>query len=213
MANGNINRKKLKEQGVADDVIASLDPHDGGNITPTGEVLFLDEDCMKRREGHRMPFKNHPNGLGIKNWLMTSVLATTPKTWDRTLKVFMAIVSGASLTGKKGPVAELYKRVTQFSPVDKTYTHGNVLPLNISVEGQGRTTVLRPGPLYGMRLLQDQVRKRCTRAENDHAHEEIHPRVLPERRQHRHADGKVHHGAEIVGWGGKRLEFLMTGSL
>ena len=142
MEHGNINREKLMKHGVSEDVIASLDARDGGNITPDGEVLFLDEDRMKRREGTRAPFKNHPNGLGIKNWLMTDVLATTPKTWDRTLKVFMAIVSGASLTGKKGPVAELYKRVTQFSPVEKTYTHGNVLPLNVSVEDEGKTAVL-----------------------------------------------------------------------
>ena len=35
-----IDYEKLKSIGVPDEVIASLDPRDGGNITPQGEVLF-----------------------------------------------------------------------------------------------------------------------------------------------------------------------------
>ena len=138
-----IDYEKLKSIGVPDDVIASLDPRDGGNITPQGEVLFLDEERLKRRELPDKPLhKNHPKGLGIKDFLMTKVLATTPKTWDRTLKVFMMIVAGAKLTGKEGIIPELYKRVTQFAPDEEMYTHGNVLPLNVDMVDEGKTAVL-----------------------------------------------------------------------
>ena len=44
-----IDYEKLKSIGVPDEVIASLDPRDGGNITPQGEVLFLDEGRLHRR--------------------------------------------------------------------------------------------------------------------------------------------------------------------
>ncbi len=45
----------------------------------------------------------------------------------------MMIVSGAKLTGKEGIIPELYKRATQFSPDEKMYTHGTVLPLNVDM--------------------------------------------------------------------------------
>ena len=138
-----IDYEKLKSIGVPDEVITSLDPRDGGNITPQGEVLFLDEGRLHRRELPNKPLhENHPRGLGIKDFIMTKVLATTPKTWDRTLKVFMMIVSGAKLTGKEGIIPELYKRVTQFSPDEKMYTHGTVLPLNVDMVEEGKTAVL-----------------------------------------------------------------------
>ena len=137
-----IDYEKLKELGVPDEVIATLDPADGGNITPDGKVLFLDEERMKRREGHRVPYKNHPNGLGIKNYLVTKILATTPLTWEQTLRNFMLIVAGANLTGKDTLAAKAYKTVMNFEPDNTTHTHGNVMPLNVSVEDEAKTSVL-----------------------------------------------------------------------
>ena len=63
-----IDYEKLKSLGVPDEVIATLDPRDGGNITPQGEVLFLDEERLKRRELPNKPLQNHPRGLGIKDF-------------------------------------------------------------------------------------------------------------------------------------------------
>lgn len=138
-----IDYEKLRGLGVPDEVIATLDPRDGGNITPDGKVLFLDEERLKRRELPDKPMhKNHPRGLGIKDFLMTKVLATTPASWERTLKVFMLIVKGAKLTGKEGLASELYKRVTQFSPDEEMYTHGTVLPLNVDMTDEGKSVVL-----------------------------------------------------------------------
>ena len=103
----------------------------------------MDEGRLHRRELPDKPLReNHPRGLGIKDFIMTKILATTPKTWDRTLKVFMMIVSGAKLTGKEGIIPELYKRATQFSPDEKMYTHGTVLPLNVDMVEEGKTAVL-----------------------------------------------------------------------
>lgn len=115
-----IDYEKLKSIGVPDEVIASLDPRDGGNITPQGEVLFLDEGRLHRRELPDKPLhKNHPRGLGIKDFIMTKVLATTPKTWDRTLKVFMMIVSGASLREKRVSFQSSIKGLPSSRPMRK----------------------------------------------------------------------------------------------
>lgn len=62
-----IDYEKLKSIGVPDEVIASLDPRDGGNITPQGEVLFLDEGRLHRRELPDKPLhENHPRGWESK---------------------------------------------------------------------------------------------------------------------------------------------------
>lgn len=138
-----IDYEKLRAMGVPEDVIASLDPRDGGNITPSGEVLFLDEERMRRREHPEQPMhKNHPNGLGIKNFLCTKITCARPFNWNFVLKEFLIIVAGAKLTGKTGFIPSLYKRITQFAPDEKMYTHGNVLPLNVDVSEEGKTTVL-----------------------------------------------------------------------
>ena len=134
-----IDYEKLKGLGVPDEVIATLDPADGGNVTPGGEVLFLDEERMKRREGTRVPYKNHPNGLGIKNFIATKLLATTPLTWEQTLRNFMLIVAGANLTGKDTLAAKAYKTVMNFEPDNSTHTHGNVMPLDVSVADEAKT--------------------------------------------------------------------------
>lgn len=56
----------------------------------------------------------------------------------------MLIVAGAKLTGKQGFVPLLYKRITQFEPDEKMYTHGTVLPLDVDLsdESAAKTTVL-----------------------------------------------------------------------
>ncbi|MGI6591312.1 MAG: 4Fe-4S binding protein [Eggerthellaceae bacterium] len=137
-----IDYDKLRNLGVPEEVIASLDPRDGGNITPDGQVLYLDEERLKRRECSRAPYKNHPTGLGIADFLYTKVLATTPDTWERTLKVFMMIVNGAKLTSQDTLPAKIYKRITRFEPEETSYSHGNVMPLNVSVEDEAKTSVM-----------------------------------------------------------------------
>ena len=60
-----IDYEKLKSIGVPDEVIASLDPRDGGNITPQGEVLFLDEGRLHRRgAAEQAPAQKPPTRAG-----------------------------------------------------------------------------------------------------------------------------------------------------
>ena len=39
------------------------------NIDEQGNVLYLDEERLKRKEVPFPPYKNRPNGLGIVNWI------------------------------------------------------------------------------------------------------------------------------------------------
>ena len=46
-------------------------PHEGGNITRSGEVLFLDAARLEAKARPHRPLRgNRPDGLGLKNWLV-----------------------------------------------------------------------------------------------------------------------------------------------
>lgn len=81
---------------------------------------------VKQRESEKPLHKNHPNGLGIKNFLCEKVTCARPWNWELVLKEFMVIVAGAKLTGKEGAIPNLYKRITQFEPDDEMCTHGAI---------------------------------------------------------------------------------------
>ena len=44
------------------------------NIDEEGNVLYLDEERLDRKEVPFPPYKNKPNGLGIYNWLKEHVI-------------------------------------------------------------------------------------------------------------------------------------------
>ena len=44
------------------------------NIDEQGNVLYLDQDRLDRKEVGFPPYINKPNGLGIYNWLLEHVI-------------------------------------------------------------------------------------------------------------------------------------------
>lgn len=49
------------------------------NIDEQGNVLYLDEDLLKKKEVPFPPYKNKPNGLGIFNFLKEHVIYMSDK--------------------------------------------------------------------------------------------------------------------------------------
>ena len=141
-----IDLQKLQQAGVSEEVAATLDPRDGGNITEKGEVLFLDEARMHRKERFDRPlWRNHPHGLGIKDWFVTGPLATTPSTWERTNMLFHFLINNMHRLGETGVAADLFKRLMMAEPLKGTYTHGNVMQLNLDIDLSDKTrTVVAP---------------------------------------------------------------------
>lgn len=137
-------QEKLKALGVPDDVIASIDPRDGGNITPEGEVLFLDEARREAKVNKDKPYrKNHPTGLGIKNKMATKI----------SQKMTADILEGKDSAG--GGVGGLLESMTLppnktkykvFSKIlgysENDYNHIHVLPLNVDVADKSQPVVL-----------------------------------------------------------------------
>lgn len=57
------------------------------NIDEQGNVLYLDEERLARKNVGFPPYKNHRNGLGIYNFLKVHVLAMRKKFWPVALKL------------------------------------------------------------------------------------------------------------------------------
>lgn len=143
-AQSNDKRGKVQAAEAANKAASALDPRDGGNITPQGTVLFLDEERLRRKEHPERPlFAPHPHGLGIKDWVVTGPLATTPKTWNRTISLFHFLIDNMHRLGEHDLVAEAFKRLMMAEPQEGTYTHGNVMQLNLDIDlsDQARTVV------------------------------------------------------------------------
>ncbi len=102
------------------------------NIDEDGTVLYLDEERLRRKEQPGKPvFKNHPNGLGIKNFLVTHVSARDWN-WKIILALFRKLVAwSAYMKHPETMRSKLYKRGMYFEPQEKTYSTGSVYNLNV----------------------------------------------------------------------------------
>ena len=58
------------------------------NIDEEGNVLYLDQERLDRKEVPFPPYKNKPNGLGIYNWLKEHVIYMSDKRWPLALKLY-----------------------------------------------------------------------------------------------------------------------------
>lgn len=80
-------------------------------------------------------------GLGIRDWLVDKI-AVTPRTWKTILKLFKIVVVGGSKKTEVPFLGKIYKWLLMFSPVEKRYTYGTVMNLNVDVSEEGESVVL-----------------------------------------------------------------------
>ena len=76
------------------------------NIDEAGNVLWLDEERLARKDVGFPPFENHPNGLGIYNFLKEKVIYMRPKYWQIALKLYRMFIKysgGITGTDRIGP--------------------------------------------------------------------------------------------------------------
>lgn len=130
---------------VRDDRVLNKDgsiPIDGecsafyANIDEQGNVLFLDVERMMRKTAgpkDRPLYKNHPNGLGIKNFLVTHTSARQWN-WKLVLKLFAKILEMSKHLQKTGSLGDkLYRKAMMFDPPEQSYSAGFAFNLNVDV--------------------------------------------------------------------------------
>lgn len=113
-----------------------------GNIDEKGNVLYLDEERLARKNTGFPPFKNHSNGLGIYNFIKTRLLAMNDKRWPMALKLYHFFIRFSTWMKKGGMKAYLYKKMIKLHPDREAHTGTIVMPLDVDVTDKGEKVVL-----------------------------------------------------------------------
>ena len=112
------------------------------NIDEQGNVLYLDEERLARKEVGFPPYRNKPNGLGVYNWLLEHVLYMSDKRWPLALKLYHMFVKYSVWMKEGGWKGEFYKKGIMLAPDMETHTSTVVLPLNVDVTEKGEKVVI-----------------------------------------------------------------------
>lgn len=102
------------------------------NIDERGNVLYLDAERLRRKEQPDKPiWHNHPNGLGIKNFLVIH-LSARDWNWKLVLALFRKLVKwSAFMKEPDSRKSKLYKRAMYFDPAETMYSTGSIYNLNV----------------------------------------------------------------------------------
>ncbi len=111
------------------------------NIDEQGNVLYLDEERLRRKEqSGKAMFKNHSNGLGIKNFLVTH-LSARDWNWKLVLALFRKLLAWSAFMKQPDSMrSKLYKKGMYFSPAEKTYSTGTIYNLNVDADSDVKGT-------------------------------------------------------------------------
>ena len=147
-----IDEEKLRSLGVPEDVIASMDIRDGGNIDPQGNVLFLDRQRQRSKEHPEKPLRvNRPRGLGIRNKMadMSGRKAGSPE--SNPARMFRFLEESAKAPKKSLRYRMVVDEMLGFGA--NGYTGGTVLPLNIDLKDKAHNIVLPIDPVLMLSIM------------------------------------------------------------
>ena len=113
-----------------------------GNIDEEGNVLYLDEERLKRKEVGFPPYKNKTNGLGIYNWLLEHVIYMSRERWPLALKLYKMFIRFSVWMKQGGWKARVYKTGIKLYPDMERPTGTIVMPLNVDVTDKGEKVVV-----------------------------------------------------------------------
>ena len=103
------------------------------NLDEQGNVLYLDEERLKRKEVGFPPYKNRSNGIGITNFLVDHLIYMSRDRWPLALKLYKMFVRFSVWMKQGGWKAKLYKKGIRLYPDMEAHTATVVMPLNVDV--------------------------------------------------------------------------------
>ncbi len=103
------------------------------NIDEEGNVLFLDEERLARKEVGFPPYKNRSNGLGITNFLVEHLIYMSKKRWPLALKLYKMFVKFSVWMKEGGLKAKIYKTGIMLYPDMEKHTSTVVMPLEVDI--------------------------------------------------------------------------------
>ena len=112
------------------------------NIDEQGNILYLDQERLDRKVVGFPPYKNHPNGLGIYNFIKTHILAMRKGIWPLALKLYRMFVKYSVWMKEGGLKGKIYKTGIMLSPAMEKQTSTLVMPLNVDITDQSEKVVI-----------------------------------------------------------------------
>ena len=112
------------------------------NIDEQGNVLYLDEERLARKKVGFPPYKNHPNGLGVYNFIKERVIYMRKSLWPLALKLYQFFIWCSKFLKENGWRGQLFKRGIMVAPVMKSHTSTVVMPLDVDITDQGEKVVV-----------------------------------------------------------------------
>lgn len=112
------------------------------NIDEQGNVLYLDEERLKRKEVPFPPYKNKPNGLGIYNFIKEHIVYMSDTRWPWALRLYQMFIRFSVWMKQGGLKALIYKRGIMLSPDMETHTATIVMPLDVDVTDESKKVVI-----------------------------------------------------------------------
>ncbi len=127
-----MNKTELKENTVMQ----------ASNIDEQGNVLYLDQERLDRKEVGFPPFKNKRNGLGIYNFLKEHVIYMSDKRWPLALKLYKMFIKFSVWMKQGGLKAKIYKKGIMLSPDMEAHTSTVVMPLHVDITDKSEKVVV-----------------------------------------------------------------------
>ena len=112
------------------------------NIDEKGNVLYLDQERLDRKEVGFPPFKNRPNGLGIYNYIKTHFLAMNTERWPQALWLYKQFIRFSAWIKGGGFKAKLFKKVIMLYPDMEAHTSVITMPLDVDITDTSEKVVI-----------------------------------------------------------------------
>ena len=112
------------------------------NIDEQGNVLYLDEERLARKEVGYPPYRNKPNGLGVVNFLAEHVIYMHKKIWPLALKLYKMFIRFSGWMKEGGVKALAYKKLIKLHPDKEAHTGTIVMPLNVDLTDKSEKVVV-----------------------------------------------------------------------
>lgn len=113
-----------------------------GNIDEQGNVRYLDEERLARKEIPFQRYKNRPVGIGIANFFRQHVIYLNKYNWPLTKVFYKIVVDKAKWLKQGGWKARLYKWAARISPEMEHNTGSIVMPLNVDITDESRKVIV-----------------------------------------------------------------------
>ena len=111
------------------------------NIDERGNVLYLDEERLGRKEMGWEPYENRPDGLGIWN-AFKKLISAKSYNWRGILILYKIFVKFSPWLKAGGLRRKIYRKVARLDPPMKSHTSTIVMPLDVDITEEAEQVVV-----------------------------------------------------------------------